>query len=514
MGLITKEVEVGLGGNNVNHFEDLGYKIPRQLDKQGRLKVIRGTKIIVKVEDLPDGSKALVNVECDNCHKEINNVFWKNYKKYVKDDGRYYCITCASKLFIGEGIRKTRLLNGKSFKVWCYDNLSEELAKKVLLRWNNELNIDIDGNTLTPDDVSYGSAGLNKKGYWFNCLDNPDHKPEQKHIKDYIRGQEGSIKCHQCNTIKNTHPNLIKYFINPNDTAIYSAGSNAKVPMRCPDCGYEKELRIGKLITRGFGCQKCSFGYYPEKFLFNVFEQLLENNFKVQLNKTTFKWCGSYKYDFYINKINGICECHGKQHYVDAKGIWANSSDTQENDKLKEKLARDNGIVNYIVLNCRKSELKWIRNSIMTSILPELLNFKESDIDWLKAHEFACKTRVKEVCDLWSKGFRNVSELVTITKISRTAIRKYLKQGTELNWCIPPYDSKEESKKSQTQPKRIICLTTNEIFDSMLDAYNKYGIQKTNISACCRGKMKSAGKLEDGTKMQWMYYDKYLEKNK
>ena len=150
----------------------------------------------------------------------------------------------------------------------------------------------------------------------------------------------------------------------------------------------------------------------------------------------------------------------------------------------------------------------------MTSILPELLNFKESDIDWLKAHEFACKTRVKEVCDLWSKGFRNVSELVTITKISRTAIRKYLKQGTELNWCIPPYDSKEESKKSQTQPKRIICLTTNEIFDSMLDAYNKYGIQKTNISACCRGKMKSAGKLEDGTKMQRMYYDKYLEKNK
>ena len=35
---------------------------------------------------------------------------------------------------------------------------------------------------------------------------------------------------------------------------------------------------------------------------------------------------------------------------------------------------------------------------------------------------------------------------------------------------------------------------------------DKYEIWHQNISKCCRGKLKSSGKLKDGTKLVWVYY--------
>ena len=54
--------------------------------------------------------------------------------------------------------------------------------------------------------------------------------------------------------------------------------------------------------------------------------------------------------------------------------------------------------------------------------------------------------------------------------------------------------------------KKIICLTTGEEFNSIKEASNIYNIEKTNISACCRGKVKSAGKHPvTGEKMIWKF---------
>ena len=54
--------------------------------------------------------------------------------------------------------------------------------------------------------------------------------------------------------------------------------------------------------------------------------------------------------------------------------------------------------------------------------------------------------------------------------------------------------------------RKVICITTGEIFDSIQEASDKYGIWHQNISGCCRGKLKSSGKLKDGTKLVWVYY--------
>ena len=48
--------------------------------------------------------------------------------------------------------------------------------------------------------------------------------------------------------------------------------------------------------------------------------------------------------------------------------------------------------------------------------------------------------------------------------------------------------------------RRVICLTTNEVFDTMKEACKKYGISPSNLSLCCRGKLKTTGG------MRWKYY--------
>jgi len=56
--------------------------------------------------------------------------------------------------------------------------------------------------------------------------------------------------------------------------------------------------------------------------------------------------------------------------------------------------------------------------------------------------------------------------------------------------------------------KKVICTTTNEVFNSLTDAEKYYNnAHEANISRCCSGERKSAGKLLNGTKLAWKFYD-------
>lgn len=75
-------------------------------------------------------------------------------------------------------------------------------------------------------------------------------------------------------------------------------------------------------------------------------------------------------------------------------------------------------------------------------------------------------------------------------------------------------NNRKGSKSDYVHKRRIYCITTNKIFDSFRDAASCYNIlQQDNIRVCCEGRSKSAGKLKDGTKLKWMYYQDYLNKN-
>ena len=63
----------------------------------------------------------------------------------------------------------------------------------------------------------------------------------------------------------------------------------------------------------------------------------------------------------------------------------------------------------------------------------------------------------------------------------------------------------KEKQIRKTNAVKIRCITTGEVFNSMTEASKKYNTGR-HISSCCTGKRKYAGKLEDGTKLQWEYY--------
>ena len=61
--------------------------------------------------------------------------------------------------------------------------------------------------------------------------------------------------------------------------------------------------------------------------------------------------------------------------------------------------------------------------------------------------------------------------------------------------------------------KKVILLNTLEVFGSLVDGANKYKIHRTSLGQCCRGKRKSAGKI-NGEPAKWMYYEDYLKQIK
>lgn len=499
--LITQEVEIGLV--NIKYYEDLGYKIPRRKDKHGRISVPKGSKIKVKIKDLTPCAHALIEVVCDNCGKDIKNVQWENYLGHLHED-KYYCHECSMLLFGQAKTLKTKMLNSKSFEQWCIDNLSEDETKNILDRW------DYDKNKCSPKEIMFGSKGINKKGYWFKCQINLNHKSELQNIAGFTHGQKGSFNCIQCNSIFETHPELIKYFVNIEDTKKYSFGAHSIVKMKCPNCGFIKDTSINKFTTQGFSCKQCGDGIsYPEKFMHNVLDQL-GIDFQTQLSKTTFKWCKDYKYDFYIPSSNTIIETHGKQHYEQSGKNWSPFEETRQNDELKMQLAIANGIDKYIIIDCRKSELKFIKRNILSSIINEL--FDITNTDWIKCNDYACSSLIKTICDLWNNDNRDIQKIADDLKINRATVNRYLKQGNELNWC--KYNSEEIRVKNlismaKNNCIKVICITTGEIFSSAKEGAKKYNIYNS-ISGCCKGKKKHSG-IYKGQFLEWMYYENYIK---
>ena len=78
----------------------------------------------------------------------------------------------------------------------------------------------------------------------------------------------------------------------------------------------------------------------------------------------------------------------------------------------------------------------YIKNSIMNSNLPVLLNFDDSKINWKECDRFATSSRVYEACLHWNNGIKNYKDISVIMKMSKDTIRKYIKRGIELGIVI------------------------------------------------------------------------------
>ena len=360
-----------------------------------------------------------------------------------------------------------------------------------------------------------------------------------------------NIKCHTCNSIFSTcynrlfcqnqgcpvcgnkkvkigfndmwttNPELAKLLLNPDDGYKYTYGSNKKVDWICPDCGNViKGKRVCDIYNHKLVCNRCSDGIsYPEKIISNLFDNI---NYNIE-NHKYFNWAKQYEYDFYDAKTNTIIETNGNQHYEEsfsriknAKRKCRTLKEEQINDKLKQEIAIKNGILHYIILDCRYSELEWIKVQIMDSEMNIIYDL--NDVDWNIIHIKALKSKVIEVWNLWNNKF-DISQIINITHLGKSTIMRYVKNGSEIGKCN--YSVADGMKKSidglnkNRKLIKVICLNNNKIFDSLQQAGLFIGIESSNISYNCQGKRDYAG-LDSKSKerLVWMYYDDYLKSTK
>ena len=284
------------------------------------------------------------------------------------------------------------------------------------------------------------------KWYKYHCnkCGNEDWLTES----DLLTGKNG---CNTCcipprklvlgiNTIWDTDRWMCDLGVSEEDAKTHTRCSGDKIFVTCPNCGKQKQIVVNKIYNRKTISCTCGDGIsYPEKFVTSMLDQL---GIKY-IREYSPEWSNNKRYDFYLENYNCVIETHGRQHY-DNYGFNTCSGRTlgeeQENDKYKKELALSNGIDYYIELNCSKSELEWLKQSILNSKLSEIIDLNK--INWLICEEFAINSnKIKEICDYWREHNEINNEGLFLKDIGskfnlgRDTIGKYLKKGTLLGWC-------------------------------------------------------------------------------
>lgn len=368
---------------------------------------------------------------------------------------------------------------------------------------------------ITPHDVTYSR---NQKVWWLGkCGHEWEATINSRNAQGtgcpYCSGRKALIGF---NDMWTTNPDLARLLADPEDGYKYTQSSGMRANWKCLSC---KEIIKDKVIASineyGLPCPRCSDGVkFPEKFMYNL---LKEANIDFVFDKAQ-KWSQRKRYDFYLPEYRCIIETNGEQHYYERRqykdkyGKSKTLNEEQENDKLKEQLARENGIDNYIVIDCRESSVEWISNSILNSNIIKIVK----NIDFEKIGQLASKNLVKETCDLWNSGVRGLNEIGKIMKIERNTVSRYLRRGNEIGWCAycPDESRKIVSRILKSRTKPLVQLDMDYHFvnswDSAREAEKGTGVSFKSISQACKGVIRSSGSF------RWMFkedYEQYLAGN-
>lgn len=303
---------------------------------------------------------------------------------------------------------------------------------------------------LTRKSVTACGKSRTVKAYKYKCTNCPNegimtegHLIEGNHCPVCRNNSPSVLKGY--NDIATVRKDLVKYFLNKNEAALYTQFSNVKTKMICPECQSVRSYKIDDLSRKGFTCKKCSDKKsIAEKFMYNILDSL-NINFKHGIE---FEWSkkvkclednslsGDKEYDFYIPSLNMIIETHGVQHYEQVGFTELGGRTIQQeqlNDKIKMEVAKENGIYNYVVIDCRKNEFEYLKNNIINQ-LSSIIDL--SEVDFEKCYKESLKSLVIKTCELWNTGkFTSAKHLSEHMNIGYSAVLSYLKKGTSIGFC-------------------------------------------------------------------------------
>jgi hypothetical protein len=326
--LISKEVEVGISSKNLSYFRDLGYDVPTHvLDKYRGEQVKKGTKIIVKVEDLILGSHVQVEVLCDYCKKEIATKSYRNFINSRKKSDKDCCDKC----------KYIKISEGKEYKYTLKD------VQKIFSDSNCTLiSKEIKG---THDYVEY------RCNIHFDIV-------QKVILGNFIYG----YKCKYCGKIKaanskrHTYEYVQSYFAKRGYELISTEYTHArkKLKFRCPKHPDKiQSIALCDLQNRK-GCKYCSMS--SGATLIKLMLDELNLNYDAEYRFDDCRNIHPLPFDFVIfnksqeNKIDFLIEYDGEFHYKvaryskDKNKMREKLKSQQKHDKIKDDYCHKNNI--------------------------------------------------------------------------------------------------------------------------------------------------------------------------
>lgn len=293
--------------------------------------------------------------------------------------------------------------------------------------------------------------------------------------------------------------------------------SNVKVEVECDEC---KEIFIRCYYD--YKKQQHGGDYYCKKCSHKVFLSG-ENNPRYNHNKTDEERIIRRNYPEYtefvkrvLKRDNYTCKCCGKYEqkmYVHHLYSYATYKEYRTDDRYAVTLCK----------SCHEAfHCKYGKN--------EGNNTPEQFYEWLgvaklelERYDGELPTTKKVICletkEIWDsaelcgKSIKSLPESVRACCTRQNNIKTV--KGCHYMY-LEEYNSMKDYEidiyllnNPYLTSKIVVCITTGEIFQSVSMAIKKYNA--TNIFRCCYGEKRTAGKLEDGTRLKWMYYDDYAK---
>ena len=106
--------------------------------------------------------------------------------------------------------------------------------------------------------------------------------------------------------------------------------------------------------------------------------------------------------------------------------------------------------------------------------------------------------------EIW-KDIEGYEDKYQVSNLGRVKSLKNTRGNYREKILKPGKDGKGEKNYNI---KKIICVTTGEVFNYMSEAVVKYNLDPSNLTKCCRGKIKYCGKHPvTRERLVWEYYE-------
>ena len=109
----------------------------------------------------------------------------------------------------------------------------------------------------------------------------------------------------------------------------------------------------------------------------------------------------------------------------------------------------------------------------------------------------------------WNKGLKGEDNPLYGRHHSDEAKKKMseIAKGRKVSTETRKKLSESHKGKTPSNMKKVYCITTDKVFNSIKEAAKFYNINCSNIQRCCSKNRNYCGKLEDGTPLKWEYYE-------